>query len=101
MIPEQQTWRKGDETVYLEKNHGQGDTGYFVDVQGPLDIKQILEKKFNRLFEGASCQWNSGSNLPGQGMVLTIRTQSQEIQGAKLLELVGLELQKLGYVKTM
>ena len=97
-----QTWQKGDDTVYLEKNHGQGDTGYFVDVQGSMEIKKVLENKFNGLFEGASCQWNDGSNLaglPGTGKVLTIRTQSMEIQGAKLLELVGLELEKLGYAK--
>jgi hypothetical protein len=102
MSPEYQTWQKGEAVTYLQKNHGGG--GYFVDVQGSQEVKNILKAKFDDLGEAVYCQWNSGSDLAGllgEGKILTIRTRNSEtVGGATLLELVGQELKKLGFERT-
>jgi hypothetical protein len=98
MIPEYQTWRNTkDEEVRLEKNHGSGDCGYYVDVRGSREVLDTLKKRLDE-HNQAKCQWNS-EVLPKQGRLLTVREVSQNFQGNAILGLIGTELTNLGYSK--
>lgn len=97
MIPENQTWQKAGDTVYLTKNHGSGDSGYYVDVQGSQEMMGALKKKLDG-FNKVICQWNP-VGLPEKGKVLTVREVSQDFKGNAILELVRAELRKLGYTQ--
>ena len=94
MNPENQTWKKAEDIVCLEKNHGSGDTGYYVDVQGSQEVMETLEKKLDGI-NVVKCQWNPVGT--GTGRVLTVREVSQDFQGAAILQLIGRELGILGY----
>ena len=98
MIPEYQTWRNNrDEEVRIEKNHGNGDSGYYVDVRGSQEVLDTLMKRLDEHSQ-VKCQWNSDT-LPKQGRLMTVREVSQNFQGNAILRLIGTELAKLGYSK--
>ena len=90
MIPEYQTWQKGADIVHLEKNHGSGDSGYYVDVQGSQAVKSALRNRLDG-FSKVKCQ-DAGAEKS-----LTVREVSSDFQGAAILELIGAELSGLGY----
>lgn len=97
MIPVFQRWQRANEMLELEKNHRGG--GYFVDVQGVKETKEALKTNVE-MTGGVSCQWNSGSDLSMcNGPVLTIRTNTLNIGGDQLLDIVSQQLRLLGFVK--
>jgi hypothetical protein len=96
VIPENQTWKKTEDIVCLEKNHGSGDTGYYVDVRGSQEVMDTLKRKLDGLGM-VKCQWNPAGS--GAGKILTVREVRQDFQGAAILQLIGKELGILGYSK--
>jgi hypothetical protein len=97
MIPEHQTWQNDGDVVSLEKNHGSGESGYYVDVQGSKKLIGTLKKSLEG-DDRVNCHENS-AGLTGAGYTLTVREVNQNFQGNAILKLIGDELRKLGYSK--